>query len=283
MEPRMSPQEIQHRTRGPLPGRIDLWAEADHYFQTIHADVIGLTIHETQSRLNALGYLISREKSLQVTEGREPDLYVLQENRPVRRFEHWNYELAATEALAEPGLSVVADSALTALYIRDLHSSSLVTVVEIISPGNKDSANYITAYQERRERLLLERGVNVVEIDLTRSIMRLTNNRLTLDNPYHVSVFLPGEAVRVIPIQLESSLPRIALPLRAEVFPVELEPLYRSAYETNRIAWQIEHDGNYTEDYLRFPSTLTAAQRQAALAAVQRWQATLKQLRGHEE
>jgi len=278
-----SQAEISHVERGPFPGQIDPWAETGHYFKAIHSDMISNLIAMAKQPLFALGYVAGRETSLQISEGREPDIHILRQDAPAERFRHWNYELAAAEALAEPGVAVEIENELEAVHIRDATSGDLVTVIEIVSPTNKISAAEITAYQERRTRLYLERGVKVVEIDPTRSIKRLTHNALTAAHPYHTSILLPGAAVRVVGVSWGQPLSRVALPLRNEVIPVELHDAYTRAYRQNTTAWHLHHDEHYTEDQLPFPSLLTAEQQREALAAVHTWQVELERLRTQKE
>lgn len=273
-----SPAEIIHLEQGPFPGRIDPWAEAARYFRSVHSEMISALISVTRAPLLSMGYVVERETSLQIAEGREPDMHVQQE-RLSEKYPRWNYELAAAEVLAEPGVIVEGEGEFEALHVYDAQTGDLVTVVEIVSPGNKTRDHEMTAYRERRSRLLLERGVNVVEIDPTRSVKRLTYNSETAAFAYHVAIFLPGEPVRVIGIAFEQPLSRIALPLRGEVIPVELHDAYAHAYRQSTTAWRIQHEGRYTEDDLPFPSSLTDAQRRSALEAVAHWQRELDRLR----
>lgn len=274
-----SPAEIALFEAGPFPGRIDPWAEAARYFRSIHSEMISALLADIRAPLLEMGYVAGRETSLQIAEGREPDIHIRQEQR-AEVLPRWNYEVAAAEVLAEPGVIIHDEAEFEALHIWDMQTGNLVTVVEIVSPGNKTRDHEITAYRERRARLLLERGVNVVEIDPTRSVKRLTANSETRAFAYHIAIFLPGEPVRIVGIAFEAPLSRIALPLRGEVIPVELHNAYRRAYRQTTTAWHIHHEGRYTEDDLPFPSHLTEAQRRDALEAVARWQQELAQLRG---
>lgn len=259
---------------GPFPGRIDPWAEDDHFFHPIHNQMIGLLVIQLETRLFDKGYLVGRETSLQIAEGRIPDVFVLRGNLP-RQHPRLDYELAAQEMLAEPGEPIMDLPELDALHIHDAKTGDLVTVVEIVSPGNKINAQDIFAYQERRSRLFLEKGVNVVEVDMTRSNKRLVNHDRTRQSPYHVAIFLAGIGLRIVSIPLETSLSRIALPLRGEVTAMELQPAYQNAYQQLTTAWHIQHKTGYSESALPFSSLLTDAQRQSALEAVKMWQEQL--------
>ncbi len=264
----------QHYKTGPFPGRIDPWAEDDHFFHSIHNQMIGLLLEQLSDTLFAMGYVAGTETSLQIAEGREPDIFVLRGETPYPQ-PRLDYALAAQEMLAEAGEPVMALSELDALHIHEAKTGDLVTVVEIVSPGNKRSAYDIFAYQERRSRLFLEKGVNVVEIDMTRSNKRLVNHARTQQTPYHVAIFLPGDGLRIVSIALENPLSRIALPLRGEVTAMELHTAYENAYRQLTTAWHIQHRTAYQESALPFSSLMTDAQRQAAIEAVKVWQEQL--------
>jgi hypothetical protein len=263
---------------GPFHGKIDLWAENARYFRPIHASMMSAILNQIQVPLMEKGYVAGRETSLQIAEGREPDIYIHMRGDPTRQDSKWDYATAAEEVLAEPGVLVYVEGSLDALFIRDA-SSKLVTVLEIVSPGNKTRDHEILAYRERRSRLLLEQDVNVVEIDPTRSIKRLTLNEATQAAPYHFAIFLPGNAVRIVELQLNNALKRLALPLRADVVPVDLQSAYTNAYMETMTAWHIQNEERYALAELPFSSTLTDAQKEAALQAIEKWQAQLEKLR----
>jgi hypothetical protein len=263
---------IECLSQGPFPGQVDPWAEAAHYFQALHAKIIGRLLAEIREPLLEKRYLVGCETSLQIAEGREPDLYVLDQAEPSRQIPGWDYALVAEEFLAESGIAVMPT--MPALHIFDSKSGDLVTVVEIIFPGNKERDHVI---QEYRDRLVNGQKVNVVELDLTRSVKRLFEHHLTQEYAYHVAVFLPRQGTRIIHMPFGQPLKRVALPLRADGIAVELQDTYRHAYEVTTTAGHIRKEGRYTAE-LPFPSLLTDEQRQAALGAVADWQRRLAQL-----
>jgi hypothetical protein len=262
---------------GPFPNRIDPWAEDDTYFHAIHESMIDAMLRVLREPLFKLGYRARRERSLQIAEGRKPDLFVNLADIRRQKQPRLNYELAAGEVLAPIGEVLHEEPWLDALHIH-IADGTLVTVIEIISPRNKDRAQDINAYKERRSRLYLERDVRVVEIDLTRSVKRLVERMSGQSAPYFAAVFIPGEAVRVIALPFDSALERIAIPLITEVVAVDLQHVYTTAYQTNMTAQHIEEEHRYTDEYLPFPSLLTDEQRSAALDAVRVWQDRLRKM-----
>jgi hypothetical protein len=156
-----------------------------------------------------------------------------------------------------------------------------VTVLEIVSPRNKAALGEILDYQERRGRLLARR-VNVVEIDLTRSVKRLVEDTIAATHAYHLAIHLPGQVGRFVGIEFEEAPGRLALPLREAVLPVEVGAAYAAAYQRAALAVQIRRENRYAVDGLPFPSLLSNAQQAATLQAVQDWLAELARLAGAE-
>lgn len=58
------------RLTGAFPGRVDPFAENAHDFHAIHAQLIGVLLAWLQEPLMARGYVVGRETSLQIAEGR---------------------------------------------------------------------------------------------------------------------------------------------------------------------------------------------------------------------
>jgi Protein of unknown function (DUF4058) len=269
---------VEHLAQGPFAGRIDPWAEDDYFFQQIHSGMIAEILKQINLPLAKLGYSISKEASLQIAEGRKPDVSITrsqQRTKPSRV----DYQTSATLKLLEPDLGVSFEEVeLDAIYVRD-NEKTLVTIIEVVSPGNKTPADYVADYQERRRRLFLDQGVNVVEIDTTRSIKHLFDHTHTRRFAYHTAVFIPADAIYLYLGDFGEALKSIALPLRNEVLGIHLQNAYNVAYRDALIADQIERKTHYLQEALPFPSLLTDEQREGAFKAVSAWQAELAGLR----
>lgn len=267
---------VQHLLAGPFSGQVDPWAEDDHYFQRIHSGMIADLVDQIQIPLIKMGYRVGQEASLQIAEGREPDIFIEHAMNVTRASRKWDYALAAEEVLADPGDVLTQEITLDAIHIYYEHE--LVTVVEIISPGNKAKPSVIADYRRRRERLILDQGVNVVEIDATRSIKRLVVDPTANQSAYHVAIYIPGQHPRLVEMQFGQPLKVIALPLRENVIRVELQAAYTTAYQKTSIAQHLNDKDSYTEDNLPFASLLTDNQRGECLKRVAQWQDRLRQL-----
>jgi hypothetical protein len=122
----------------------------------------------------------------------------------------------------------------------------LVTTVEVLSRSNKRAGGEGRAEYLRKQREMVERRVNMIEIDLLRSGAHTTAVPLgpavaqagRFD--YHVSVYRadrPGD-FEVYPIHLPQRLPAVAVPLRPGVaaVPVNLQPVLDRCYDVGLYA-----------------------------------------------
>lgn len=271
--------ELELVKEGPFPGQMDLWAEHENFFHGLHEQMIGEMARELSAQLYNMGYNVGRERSLQIAQGRIPDIHIQKKNQPSPTPQtHYEYTLAADEALADAGILVESPN-LDALTIRERETGKLVTVIELVSPGNKREDSDIAFYQYRREQLYLSQQVNVVEIDITRSYKRLAQNEYTAASAYHVAVFLPDKGVRIIVMPLHHRFKRIAIPLHGRVIAIHLHEIYARAYGDLLLASSLLDEDMYTAKTLPFSSLLTDQQRDEALEAVRRWQDELKRVR----
>lgn len=280
MAQQYSPEYIEIFRKGPFPNRVDLWAELGRYFHPIHSGMIGHLLEQVQLPLLQLGYVAGRETSLQVTERREPDIYVEQTQAASQiQAKYHLYPSAASDVLADAGIELQIDdseSDLDAILIKHLDSGQLVTIVEVISPSNKSNLQQIEQYQARRKHLIHQQ-VNVVEIDITRSIKRLVDDALVDSFPYYVMIHLANQTLRFIGMNWEKSLKRIALP--ELIVPMQLQDAYNHAYQVAGTAIHIDKETAYELENLPFPTLLPPEILKSAIRAVDTWHTELKRLR----
>jgi hypothetical protein len=86
--------------------------------------------------------------------------------------------------------------------------------------------------------------------------------------PYHIVIYPVGEAPYFLGMQLTDAPKTFAMPLRDEVYPAELNSVYRQAYRQLRIARQIQRVGDYSLETLPFSSLLTTDEIRTLLEAV---------------
>ncbi len=136
------------------------------------------------------------------------------------------------------------------LEIRDAASREVVTVIEVLSPANKDRGSTGFDSYDRKRREVLHSKAHFVEIDLLRAGYRYSLPRRKLDADYrvHVSKAHDRPYGLVWPIRLPSRLPVIRIPLKQGEPDVnlDLQNLIDSTYE--RAGYDL------IVDYLRPPA-----------------------------
>jgi len=135
-------------------------------------------------------------------------------------------------------------------YIEIIESTGgrLVTVIEFLSPTNKQGEG-LREFVRKREELLAGQ-VNVVEVDLNRSgnwQALIAPNRCPGQAmaPYRAMIRTATDprTVHLHPFSLRQPLPAIKIPLRPRETPVELplQPLIEQAYHYGRYARTIDY------------------------------------------
>ncbi len=109
------------------------------------------------------------------------------------------------------------------LEILDRETRQLVTVVELLSPSNKQTGSYREQYVSKVRQLMFAR-VNVVEIDLLRGGPRMPWKGMQACD-YCVVVSRAEEEPKagLWPIRLRDRLPEIPVPLRLGVADARLD------------------------------------------------------------
>ena len=262
--------------RSPFPG-MDPYLEA--HWGDVHHRLITYACDALQARLP--GGLLARVEErvfVEVPVGPKrpvvPDLRVLERRRAAKA----GAETNGGVAIAEP-LVVTLDEPITEgfIEIRDAKSGHrVVTVMEILSLTNKLPGAGRNEYI-RKQRELIEGGVNLVEIDLLRagkSLLPFPLERLPESHrtPYRVCVRRCWEPIdaEVYRMPLRERLPVIGIPLRpadADV-PLDLQELVERCYA----------NGAYGEDinYRRRPDPPLGT-------ADARWAASLLRKRGRRK
>ncbi|MGL6095490.1 MAG: DUF4058 family protein [Fimbriiglobus sp.] len=125
----------------------------------------------------------------------------------------------------------------------------LVTAIELLSPTNKGGGR--TEYR-RKQRELIERRVNLVELDLLRAgphttaIPPVPARRDAGPFDYHICVTDPErpEDFAVYPIRLPQRLPTLAVPLKPGTDPVRvpLQPVIDRSYDAGLYARRLRYD-----------------------------------------
>ena len=115
----------------------------------------------------------------------------------------------------------------------------LVTSIELLSITNKLGGSANRGEYLNKQREMIERGVNLVEIDLLRrgshtTLVPLQSLSVRAKYHYHVCVYRPAQPRRfeTYPIQLPQRLPSINVPLKqlGEQVTIALQPILDRCY-----------------------------------------------------
>ena len=121
------------------------------------------------------------------------------------------------------------------LEVRDRQTREVVTVIELLSPSNKDPGENRDQYWNKTRLLLSRTNAGLVEIDLLRGGPRLPWVEMPACD-YYALVSRPSERPKVQfwPVYPSERLPKIPIPLRAgEPEPtIDLQALIHRIYDT---------------------------------------------------
>ena len=222
----------------PFPG-MDPYLES--HWGDVHHRLITYACDQMQARLPSdLRARIDERVFVESPEGEEqariPDLRVIKGGRGKKK-----KSARVNGAKTGNPLVVTLDDPVTEGYIeiRDTRSGGrVVTVIEVLSPTNKDPGEGREAYLKKR-RELRQGCVSLVEIDLVRAGKRqllFPPGRLPQEyrTPYLVCVHRGWQLaeVEVYRVPLRDPLPTIKVPLRqtdADVL-LDLQPLIEQCY-----------------------------------------------------
>lgn len=239
----------------PFPG-MDPYLEDPRIFPDLHDTLLIYLRSEIQRVLPERYVACIQERAWIETSDRElkPDVSV----------QHVEIETlfitapaGATAVAAQPLIVTVTHDEWTEPYINILtvgdDGGELVTSIEVLSPSNKRPGEHGQALYLQKQTELLERSVNLVEIDLLRggrhttAVPEKTLKRVAPDARYHVSVRdlrFSGKFL-IYPIRLSEPLPVIEIPLLPTDpgVSVDLQSAYRRAVDDGRFPLRTRYDG----------------------------------------
>ena len=219
----------------PFPG-MNPWLEQDALWHDFHQRLLTAMSDAIATEV-APRYYVALEEHVYIHEPPEPvarflgrpDLAVVRTGAARVAASTAVLEAPVYTALPEP-LDVVRESF---IEIRDTENDYLVTVLELLSPSNKNAGYDRDAYVAKRRQYLLS-DVNFIEIDLLRGGPRMPIEELPSCD-YYVLVKRASERTRagIWPIRLRDAIPPIPVPLRAPDPDVrlDLQAVLHSVYD----------------------------------------------------
>lgn len=237
------------QTNNPFPG-MNPYLEAS--WPDVHTRLIG---YISDALAEKLPMDLSARAEEEVTVGSEDGELLARYRADVAVTEVWSAEFpgvwqSATEsdvAVAEPEIVELDHPTGRWIEIRNT-DNRLITVIEILSPANKQGAGRIVYLQKQHD--YLSAGVNLVEIDLLRlGRPAFLDGDLKSLRPEEGTRYLVAATRASRPARrelyycpLRERLPAVRVPLRATDLDVllDLQPLIDRVYLTGRY-WQISH------------------------------------------
>ncbi len=244
----------------PFPG-MDPWLEGPDIFSDLHNRLITVLCDAVNVSLPAPYFAaIANRIWIEESERRiEPDIDILRPPQangiPAGTNGSGGTALMTATTEVRPVVIRMPLDEITEWFL-EIHAAPggerLVTSIEVLSRSNKTQRNNGRRLYVKKQRELLRRKVNLVEIDLLRTGLHTT--AVSLDRArsqvgffdYHVCVhrFSKREDFELYPIQLPQRLPRIAIPLlpeSADVF-VNLQDALATCYERGLYSRRVHYD-----------------------------------------
>jgi len=163
------------------------------------------------------------------------------------------------------------------IEIVDIRSGrEVVTVIEVVSPGNKRAGTGRKEYLDKQKKVLSSRS-NLVEIDLLRGGKHLlavpeSEARDVKDYDYLISVCTPSnyyKRFRIYPRTIQERLPKLLIPLKPDdpLVPLDVQILLDRVYEAGIYATHLDYSK-------RCHPRLTSEDEAWAQEQIKNWQAT---------
>lgn len=226
----------------PFPG-MDPYLEAN--WRDVHAAMVYAARSAIQRQLG--GDLRARiderlviERDFESIRSVNPDVRVFEKGQKTSAV-----SMSSPVALAEPLVLPIKDEEVRETFVQIIDVSSggrVVTVIEFVSPTNKRAGDGREKYR-RKQQEVLDAGINLVEIDLTRSGERQLLYPVAQLPPAYQTQYLAcvlrgfgSSRFEIYRMPLRERLPGIRIPLRAEDSDaaLDIQSLVDTAYSEGR-------------------------------------------------
>jgi hypothetical protein len=201
----------------PFPG-MDPYLERPDLWPDVHNRLIAALGDELSPILRPRYYVALEERTYLEEPGElalvgRPDLTVVRRSGPSEP----GPESRRTPAVVEVELPMAEPVRETYLEVRSVPAGEVVTVVELLSPGNKRPGTGRRVYLEKREVILSTR-TSLVEIDLLRSGEPMPTLGPPVVFDYAILVSRPHRRPKadLIAFGVRDPIPKFSLPLRRE-------------------------------------------------------------------
>jgi hypothetical protein len=172
-----------------------------------------------------------------------PDVHVLDAGHGWRE-----YAGAATaSATQEIVRTIVTEEPIEQHYltIRDIEDRQIVTVIELLSPTNKDGSEGSREYRHKRANVCRSEA-HLVELDLLRGGQRLPTTEPLPPGDFYAFLTRKWQSPHVVvyPWTLRDRLPTIPIPLKDgdPDVPLDLQPIFDGVYERAGYDYSLKYD-----------------------------------------
>jgi hypothetical protein len=220
----------------PFPG-MDPYLEAPEFWAEVHNRLIVAIADELAPKLRPR-YRVAIEQRIYLSSANESQLIVpdvtVTNRSPSKLF-------PATATLSSPVVKPVAISLElpeevreTYLEVKEVATGRVVTIVELLSPKNKNKGEGRIAYERKRQQVLAS-AIHFVEIDLLRRGESFPLGQMAMNAPYYVLVAKGDQRPQadLYPFTLRESLPSFPIPLDRDTTEpiVELQRIFDGVYD----------------------------------------------------
>lgn len=230
----------------PFPG-MDPYLEHRYRWQSFHQQFIA-RLPDVLYPMLPERYAVSVEEHVYLTVPgdsiglRQPDAMVV-DTRPAER-ERGGPATATVERAIDVIVPGIEPQRENYLEVRDLEADEqVVTVVELLSPTNKNFGSGRDEYLHKRS-LVLSSSTSLVEIDLLRGGARMPMSPEN-GSDYGILVARAGSRphAKWLPFSIRDKFPAFTLPLRGgdDEPDVDIGPIVRAVYRTNRLSQRIDY------------------------------------------
>jgi hypothetical protein len=234
----------------PFPG-MDPYLEQPIFWSSFHFRLIGAIAAAITPQLSAQYYIEVETRTYQ-SEGDDnvligiPDAAILS-RQTVERLPKEKPSETAIGLLTSPEkvmLPMIEEIKERYLEIRDIATDAVITVIEVLSPKNKQAGEGRDAYEKKRRRIL-ESATHLIEIDLLRAGKAMPIASTQGPKAYRILVSRSPQrpAADLYALTVQTPLPTIPIPLKPEDndLTLDLQTLFQQIYTEARYAMRIDY------------------------------------------
>jgi hypothetical protein len=234
----------------PFPG-MDPYLEQPIFWSSFHFRLIGAIAAAITPQLSDQYYIEVETRTYQ-SEGDNsvligiPDAAILNRQTAERLLQEKPSETAVA-LLTSPErvmLPMIEEVKERYLEIRDIETDAVITVIEVLSPKNKQAGEGRDAYEKKR-RYILESATHLIEIDLLRAGKAMPIASTQGPKAYRILVSRSPQrpAADLYALTVQTPLPTISIPLKPadNDLILNMQTLFQQIYIDARYKMRIDY------------------------------------------